>query len=205
MAHEVEAGQHAQIHRIVAEFIALPVESISFCAEVFPAFVFMPLRHLRCRFRKALRRVEIAQPRQGHIAALGGSLRGIERQPIKPFGLDFFDRSQNFVRLAELAVLDRLLRLRLQRGDFRVVAGLCRRRRLKVLEFSCDLDELRREAANKRMCRSPGASRSTISAKEAMRPSQISSFVPSPEALAMAVRRASGSRVSSLALRPGHE
>ena len=32
-----------------------------------------------------------------------------------------------------------------------------------------------------------------------------SSFDPSPGALAMAVRRASGSRVSSLALRPGHE
>jgi hypothetical protein len=46
------------------------------------------------------------------------------------------------------------------------------------------------------------ASRSTISAKEAMRPSLISSFDPSPGALAMAVRRASGSRV---ALHLGHE
>jgi hypothetical protein len=42
------------------------------------------------------------------------------------------------------------------------------------------------------------ACRSTISAKE-----PISSFDPSAGALAMAVRRASGSRISSLALRRG--
>ena len=134
-----------QRRRIVAEFIALPVESRRLCVKVFPAFVFMPLRHLCRRIGKALRRVEIAQPGQGHIAALGGGLRSIEREPVQRFGLDFFDRGQNFVGLAELAVLDRLLRLRLQRGDLRVVAGLRRRRRLEVLEFSGDLDELRRE------------------------------------------------------------
>jgi hypothetical protein len=134
-----------QRRRIVAKFIALPVESHRLCVKVFPAFVVMPLRHLCRRFGKALRRVGIAQPRQGHITALGGGLRGIERQPVQRLGLDFFDRGQNFVGLAELAILDRLLRLRLQRGDFRIVAGLRRRRRFQLLEFSGDLDELRRE------------------------------------------------------------
>jgi hypothetical protein len=34
----------------------------------------------------------------------------MECETIKRFGLGFFDRRQNFVGLAELAVLDRLLR-----------------------------------------------------------------------------------------------
>jgi hypothetical protein len=106
----------------------------------------MPLRHFCRRFGKALRRVGIAQAGQGHSAALGGGLRGIQRQPVQRFGLDFFDRGQNLVCLAEFAVLDRFLRLRLQGGDLRVIAGLRRRRRLEVLEFSGDLAELRREA-----------------------------------------------------------
>jgi len=104
--------------RIIPEFIALPVESAGFFVKVFPTLVFMPLRHFLRRFGKALRRFGIAQPGQSHIAALGGGLRGVERETIQRFGLDFFDRGQNFVGLAEFAVLDRLLRVRFQRGDF---------------------------------------------------------------------------------------
>ena len=62
---------------VIAEFIALRVEGVGFFVKVFPAFVFMPLRHFRRRFGKALRRVEIAQSGEGQVAALAGGLRGI--------------------------------------------------------------------------------------------------------------------------------
>jgi hypothetical protein len=71
----------------------------------------MPLRNPRRRFGIALRRVKIAQARHGQIAALRGGLRRIERRPVQSLGLHFLDLGQDFVRLAELAILDRLLRL----------------------------------------------------------------------------------------------
>ena len=105
----------------------------------------MPFRHLCRRLGKALCR-SIAQPGESQIAALGGACAALSARRSSASVWIFSTRGQNFVRLAEFAVLDRLLRLRLQGGDFRIVAGLRRRRRLQVLEFSGDLDELRREA-----------------------------------------------------------
>jgi hypothetical protein len=112
----------------------------------------MPLRHLCRRPGKVPCCFGIAQLGQGHIADLGGGLRGIEREAFERLVLDLLDLGQNFFGLAEFAVPDRLLRLRLQRGDLGVVAGLGRRRRLKVLEFSGDLDELRRESFGRWYC-----------------------------------------------------
>jgi hypothetical protein len=86
----------------------------------------------------------ITQLGESHITELGGGLRGIEREAFERLVLDLFDLGQNFFGLAELAILNRLLRRRLQRSDFRVVARLRRRRRFEVFVFFGDLDKLRR-------------------------------------------------------------
>jgi hypothetical protein len=132
-----------QRRHIIPKFIALQAKRIGLFVKVFPAFVFMPLRHFCRRPGKVPRCFRVAQLGQGHIAELGGGLRGIEREAFERLVLDLLDPGQNFFRLVEFSILDRPLRLRLQRGDFCIVAGLRRRRRLQVLVFRGDLQKLR--------------------------------------------------------------
>ena len=120
---------------VVAEFIALPVESGRLCVKVFPALFLMPRWQFCRRFGKALGGVRIAQSRQRDIALAGLHLRQVERVPILRFlrsllqlagfaerySFQLLGPAKQSIRLCERPLVQRVFRLPSQFGDVRVV------------------------------------------------------------------------------------
>ena len=81
-----------------------------------------------CRGCKVPHRFKIVRLSQGDLAAQRRGLRDIEGLAFQRPGLEFLDVGEDFIRFADFAILDRLVRLRLQGGDVRIMAGLSRGR-----------------------------------------------------------------------------